>query len=180
MSWVLAIDFGTANTTAAHAGDGAAPQPLTLEGLPSLPSVVAADPDGRLVVGRAARSQAYLDPERAEPPSPERPVAENPGGGQITAARWTPDDRYLLTSLGNRSRPADQVGKSRWKTSLHASPAFPSDGTVCVESGNPKTGSVRPLPVNPLPPSDPTKSSVGSAFQRAPRARARAASACCT
>ena len=115
MSWVLAIDFGTANTTAAHAGDGAAPQPLTLEGLPSLPSVVAADPDGRLVVGRAARSQAYLDPERAEPPSPERPVAENPGGGQITAARWTPDDRYLLTSLGNRSRPADQVvGVALW------------------------------------------------------------------
>lgn len=66
MSWVLAIDFGTANTTAAHAGDGAAPQPLTVDGLPSLLSGVAADSDGRLVVGQAARSQAYLHPERAE------------------------------------------------------------------------------------------------------------------
>ena len=125
MSWVLAIDFGTANTTAAHAGDGAT-QPLTLEGLPSLPSVVAADPDGRLVVGRAARSQAYLDPERAEPPSPERPVAENPGGGRITAARWTPDDRYLLTSLGNRSRPADKVvGVALWDAASGEAPGAP-------------------------------------------------------
>jgi molecular chaperone DnaK (HSP70) len=66
VSWVLAIDFGTANTIAAHAGDGAAPQPLTVDSLPSLPSAVAADPDGRLVVGRAARSQAYLHPERTE------------------------------------------------------------------------------------------------------------------
>jgi hypothetical protein len=66
VSWVLAIDFGTAHTTAAHAGDGAAPRLVSVDGLPSLPSVVAADPDGRLVVGRAARSQAYLHPERAE------------------------------------------------------------------------------------------------------------------
>jgi molecular chaperone DnaK (HSP70) len=39
VSWVLAIDFGTANTTAAHAGDGAAPRLVTVGGRPSLPSV---------------------------------------------------------------------------------------------------------------------------------------------
>ena len=93
MSWVLAIDFGTANTTAAHADDGAAPRLVTVDGRPSLPSVVAADPDGRLVVGRAARSQAYLHPERAER-APKRALV---AGGDVV--------------LGDRAvKPAELAG----------------------------------------------------------------------
>jgi len=79
VSWVLAIDFGTSNTTAAHAADGAAPVVLTVDGLPSIPSLVAADPDGHLVVGRAARNQAYLHRERAER-APKRALA---AGGEV-------------------------------------------------------------------------------------------------
>jgi WD40 repeat protein len=79
VSWVLAIDFGTWNTTAAYMAEGTAPLTLTVDGLPSVPSVVVADPDGHLVVGKTARNQAYLYPQRAER-APKRALA---AGGDV-------------------------------------------------------------------------------------------------
>ncbi|WP_018503661.1 Hsp70 family protein [Parafrankia discariae] len=64
--WSLAIDFGTTFTAAATAADGAAPEPVEIDGSRSLPSVVCLDDDGQILTGRAAASQANVFPERAE------------------------------------------------------------------------------------------------------------------
>ena len=66
MSWILAIDFGTSNTTAAFADGGGTPQVLEPEGSRYLPSVVVVDAGGNLLTGKVARQQASLYPERTE------------------------------------------------------------------------------------------------------------------
>jgi molecular chaperone DnaK (HSP70) len=73
VSWVLAIDFGTSNTTAAHTVDGV-PLVLEVDGGRYLPSAVVADPDAGLVTGKEARRQVSLYPERAER-TPKRKLA---------------------------------------------------------------------------------------------------------
>ena len=65
MSWVLAIDFGTTNTTAAFADDGGPPMVLELDNSKYLPSVVVADGEGNLLTGNVADRQAVVHPERA-------------------------------------------------------------------------------------------------------------------
>jgi molecular chaperone DnaK (HSP70) len=62
--WVLAIDFGTSNTTAAHGAVGGTPAILQVENSQYLPSMVVADGDGQLLTGRAATQQAAVFPER--------------------------------------------------------------------------------------------------------------------
>jgi Hsp70 protein len=65
--WILAIDFGTTNTTAAMAAaDGGGPVVLEIENSRYLPSVVYRDETGQLVTGRSAVRQAVAFPERAE------------------------------------------------------------------------------------------------------------------
>jgi molecular chaperone DnaK (HSP70) len=66
VGWVLAVDFGTLNTTAAFAVDGGVPQLLQVENSQYLPSVVVADGEGNLLTGKAAARQAMVYPERAE------------------------------------------------------------------------------------------------------------------
>src|SRR5947209_15224380 len=64
METILGIDLGTTNSEVAIIRDG---RPVVLpdeEGDPILPSVVGLDPQGRLLVGRAARNQFVLAPER--------------------------------------------------------------------------------------------------------------------
>src|SRR5437588_607894 len=64
METILGIDLGTTNSEVAIVRDG---RPVVLpdeEGDPILPSVVGLDPQGRLLVGRAARNQFVLAPER--------------------------------------------------------------------------------------------------------------------
>jgi molecular chaperone DnaK len=64
METIIGIDLGTTNSEVAVIRDG---QPEVLpdeEGDPILPSVVGLDPQGRLLVGRAARNQFVLAPER--------------------------------------------------------------------------------------------------------------------
>ena len=63
MDVILGIDLGTTNSEVAVIRDG---RPVVLEedGDPILPSVVGLDPDGKLLVGRAARNQFVLAPER--------------------------------------------------------------------------------------------------------------------
>src|SRR5262245_9860540 len=60
---ILGIDLGTTNSEVAVVRDG---RPMVLEdnGDPILPSVVGLGPDGRLLVGRPARNQYVLAPER--------------------------------------------------------------------------------------------------------------------
>jgi molecular chaperone DnaK len=64
METILGIDLGTTNSEVAIIRDG---KPLVLkdgEGQAILPSFVGLDREGRLLVGRAARNQAILAPER--------------------------------------------------------------------------------------------------------------------
>jgi len=77
--WVLAVDFGTSNTTAAYAADGGAPAVLQVENSQYLPSVVVAGQDGQLLTGKAAEQQAVFFPDRAER-TPKRAMA---AGGQV-------------------------------------------------------------------------------------------------
>ncbi|MEO6811355.1 MAG: Hsp70 family protein [Isosphaeraceae bacterium] len=64
MEIIIGIDLGTTNSEVAIVRDG---RPVVLtgeDGDPILPSVVGLDPQGRLLVGRSARNQAVLAPER--------------------------------------------------------------------------------------------------------------------
>src|SRR5512135_1075973 len=64
METILGIDLGTTNSEVAIVHDG---RPVVLpdeDGDPILPSVVGLDPQGRLLVGRVARNQFVLAPER--------------------------------------------------------------------------------------------------------------------
>jgi len=63
METIIGIDLGTTNSEVAIIRDG---QPVVLEedGDPILPSVVGLDTEGRLLVGKPARNQYALAPER--------------------------------------------------------------------------------------------------------------------
>src|SRR3984957_11005231 len=60
---IVGIDLGTTNSEVAVMRDGQ-PHVLAEDGDPILPSVVGLSEDGRLLVGRAARNQWVLSPER--------------------------------------------------------------------------------------------------------------------
>lgn len=63
MDVIIGIDLGTTNSEVAVIRDGQ-PTILSEDGDPILPSVVGLDPQGKLLVGRAARNQFVLAPER--------------------------------------------------------------------------------------------------------------------
>ncbi|HEX5442757.1 MAG TPA: Hsp70 family protein [Pirellulales bacterium] len=63
MEVILGIDLGTTNSEVAVV-QGGRPILLSDDGDPIVPSVVGLDPAGRLLVGRAARNQFVMSPER--------------------------------------------------------------------------------------------------------------------
>ena len=63
METIIGIDLGTTNSEVAVIQEGR-PVVLAEDGDPILPSVVGLDPQGKLLVGRAARNQYALSPER--------------------------------------------------------------------------------------------------------------------
>jgi WD40 repeat protein len=79
----------------------------------SVPEAFAWSNDGSRLAACGGGSVRFW--HRAGALAAEHRAAPDAGGGQITAARWAPGDRYLLTSLGNRSRPADKIiGVALW------------------------------------------------------------------
>jgi molecular chaperone DnaK len=60
---IIGIDLGTTNSEVAIVQDGK-PRVLAVDGDPILPSVVGLGDDGKLLVGKAARNQYVLAPER--------------------------------------------------------------------------------------------------------------------
>ena len=63
MDVIIGIDLGTTNSEVAVIQSGR-PIVLAEDGDPILPSVVGLDPQGKLLIGRAARNQFVLSPER--------------------------------------------------------------------------------------------------------------------
>ncbi|HEY1188620.1 MAG TPA: Hsp70 family protein [Gemmata sp.] len=63
METIIGIDLGTTNSEVAVIQSGR-PIVLAEDGDPILPSVVGLDPQGKLLIGRAARNQYALSPER--------------------------------------------------------------------------------------------------------------------
>src|SRR5881275_515450 len=63
MDTIFGIDLGTTNSEIALVGEGQ-PHVIEEDGDPILPSFVGLGPDGRLLVGRAARNQWVLAPDR--------------------------------------------------------------------------------------------------------------------
>lgn len=63
MDVIIGIDLGTTNSEVAVVQEGQ-PVMLSEDGDPILPSVVGLDPQGKLLIGRAARNQFVLSPER--------------------------------------------------------------------------------------------------------------------
>jgi molecular chaperone DnaK len=63
MDTIVGIDLGTTNSEVAHIRDGQ-PHVLEEDGDPILPSFVGLSEDGRLLVGKAAKNQWVLAPER--------------------------------------------------------------------------------------------------------------------
>jgi molecular chaperone DnaK len=65
MGAVIGIDLGTTNSLVAHFAEGRPSVLPTSRGARSTPSVVALDPEGRLVAGEAARAQLIAQPGRS-------------------------------------------------------------------------------------------------------------------
>jgi molecular chaperone DnaK len=125
METIIGIDLGTTNSEVAIIRDG---QPIVLpdeEGDPILPSVVGLDSQGRLLVGRAARNQFVLAPERTIR-SIKRRMGEEitvPLGGQ----KYTPQEisAIILRTLKQRAEKA--LGTAVAKAVITV-PAFFNEG----------------------------------------------------
>ena len=61
---IVGIDLGTTNSEVAVVGDDGRPRVLPVDGDPILPSVVGLAADGKLLVGKPARNQWVLAPDR--------------------------------------------------------------------------------------------------------------------
>jgi molecular chaperone DnaK len=124
MDTIIGIDLGTTNSEVAVIRDG---KPIVLEedGDPILPSVVGLDPQGRLLVGRAARNQYVLAPERTI-----RSIKRKMGQ-EVTVSlgdqKYSPQEvsAIILRTLKNRAEKA--LGEPVSKAVITV-PAFFNDG----------------------------------------------------
>jgi len=125
METIIGIDLGTTNSEVAIIRDG---RPIVLpdeEGDPILPSVVGLDPQGRLLVGRAARNQFVLAPERTIRSIKRRM------GEEVTVTlgdqKYTPQEisAIILRTLKQRAEKA--LGRAVAKAVITV-PAFFNDG----------------------------------------------------
>jgi molecular chaperone DnaK len=135
METIIGIDLGTTNSEVAIIRDG---RPVVLpdeEGDPILPSVVGLDPQGRLLVGRAARNQFVLAPERTIRSIKRRM------GEEVTVTlgdqKYTPQEisAIILRTLKQRAEKA--LGSAVAKAVITV-PAFFNDGQRAAtrEAGN--------------------------------------------
>ena len=121
---IIGIDLGTTNSEVAVIRDG---RPVVLEedGDPILPSVVGLDPQGHLLVGKAARNQYVLAPERTI-----RSIKRKMGQ-EVTVAlgeqKYSPQEisAIILKTLKHRAEKALGVPVSKVVITV---PAFFNDG----------------------------------------------------
>ena len=124
MDTIIGIDLGTTNSEVAVIQAGR-PQVLTDDGDPILPSIVGLDAEGRLLVGKPARNQFVMAPERTIR-SIKRKMGEDtavPMGDRT----FTPQEvsAIILRTLKQRAEKA--LGKSVSKAVITV-PAFFTEG----------------------------------------------------
>src|SRR5262249_2253244 len=120
---IVGIDLGTTNSEVAAVRDG---RPIVLDrhGDPILPSVVGLGPDGRLLVGRAARNQYVLAPERTIK-SIKRKMGEDLKI-QLGEQQYRPQEISALILRTLRDRAAQQLGQPVTKAVITV-PAYFND-----------------------------------------------------
>jgi molecular chaperone DnaK len=121
---IVGIDLGTTNSEIAIIRDG---RPVVIEedGDPILPSVVGLDPEGKLLVGRPARNQAVLAPERTI-----RSIKRKMGEETTVALgdqRYTPQEISAIILRTLKARAEKALGQPVKKAVITV-PAFFNDG----------------------------------------------------
>jgi molecular chaperone DnaK len=122
---IIGIDLGTTNSEVAVIRDG---EPVVLDdgdGDPILPSVVGLDPQGHLLVGKAARNQYVLAPERTI-----RSIKRKMGQ-EVTVAlgdqKYTPQEISAIILRTLKARAEKALGHPVSKAVITV-PAFFNDG----------------------------------------------------
>jgi molecular chaperone DnaK len=124
METIIGIDLGTTNSEVSVIRDGRPEVLPDEEGDPILPSVVGLDPQGRLLVGRAARNQFVLAPERTVR-SIKRKMGEETTVG-LGDKKYTPQEisAIILRTLKER---AERVLGAPARKAVITVPAFFND-----------------------------------------------------
>src|SRR5438034_7105743 len=109
MEPIVGIDLGTTNSEVAIIRDG---QPVVFEedGDPILPSFVGLSDDGRLLVGKAARNQWVLAPERTVK-SIKRKMGQDVKV-KLGDQEYRPQEISAMILRKLRDRASSQVGQS--------------------------------------------------------------------
>ena len=107
-AWYLAIDFGTAYTTACIASDRAI-EPVTFgpDGLTRIPSAVLVTPDRRLAVGLEAEELASQFPDNLES-APKRRVGQTQV--HLGGSEWRVSDLVAAVLASVAARAKEQMG----------------------------------------------------------------------
>ena len=110
---IIGIDLGTTNSEVAVIKGGRAIV-LETDGDPILPSVVGLDPQGQLLVGKAARNQYVLAPERTI-----RSIKRKMGQEvtvDLGGKAYSPQEisAIILRTLKNRARRRSATRCRRW------------------------------------------------------------------
>jgi len=120
---IVGIDLGTTNSEVAVLRDGR-PVVLEADGDPILPSVFGLGPDGKLLVGRAARNQYVLAPERTVK-SIKRRMGEDVKV-KLGERDYRPQEISALILRTLRDRAAQQLGRPVTKAVITV-PAYFND-----------------------------------------------------
>src|SRR5437763_9713773 len=121
---ILGIDLGTTNSEVAITRDRQ-PHVLEVDGDPILPSFVGLSPDGRLLVGKPAKNQWILAPERTIK-SIKRKMGQDvkvPLGEQ----EYRPQEISAMILRALRDRASQQLGQAVTKAVITV-PAYFNDG----------------------------------------------------
>src|SRR5947208_5462173 len=121
---ILGIDLGTTNSEVAYIRDGQAVV-CTEDGDPILPSFVGLSDDGRLLVGKAARNQWVVAPERTVK-SIKRKMGQDVKV-QLGDQEYRPQEISAMILRALRDRASAQLGADITKAVITV-PAYFNDG----------------------------------------------------
>src|SRR5437763_14021293 len=124
MDTIIGIDLGTTNSEVAVLRDGQ-PHVLEEDGDPILPSFVGLSDDGRLLVGKAARNQWVLAPERTIK-SIKRKMGQDVKV-KLGDQEYRPQEISAMILRALRDRAARELGQPGNKAVITV-PAYFNDG----------------------------------------------------